>query len=159
MATQINDFRDLLTKLGSLDAVAARGVKPGLYKNLPPIEALPRFSLNTTHKDVEDVLYVPTLALRPFHASRKPNCLLHGGRGGGKSHGLRYDFHMRAVTIPDFPYLIVRRTMPELRRSHLMFLTREMAKLGGEVQQDGGHLLLPEWLHRLLWLCGARVRP
>lgn len=68
---------------------------------------------------------------RAFHASEVPNLLALGTRGTGKSLQLRMDFHLRCLMIPNFHALIVRRTMPELRRSHLVFIDYEMKLLGG----------------------------
>lgn len=69
---------------------------------------------------------------RAYHASTIPNLLALGTRGTGKSLQLRMDFHLRCLLIPNFHALIVRRTMPELRRSHLVFIDYEMKLLGGE---------------------------
>jgi phage terminase large subunit len=76
--------------------------------------------------------YDPSKATqRAFHASTAPNLLALGTRGTGKSLQLRMDFIIRCLMIPRFPALIVRRTMPELRRSHLVFIDYEMKQLGG----------------------------
>jgi hypothetical protein len=69
---------------------------------------------------------------RAYHASTLPNLLALGTRGTGKSLQLRMDFHLRCLLIPNFHALIVRRTMPELRRSHLVFIDYEMKLLNGE---------------------------
>lgn len=77
--------------------------------------------------------YDPSKATqRQYHASTVPNLLALGTRGTGKSLQLRMDAHLRCLLIPNFPALIVRRTMPELRRSHLVFIDYEMKLLGGE---------------------------
>ncbi len=76
--------------------------------------------------------YDPSKATqREFHASTVPNVLALGTRGTGKSLQLRMDFHLRCLLVPQFHALIVRRTMPELRRSHLVFIDYEMSLLGG----------------------------
>jgi phage terminase large subunit len=79
----------------------------------------------------EHVLYEPTAHQARFHASTAPNCLMAGSRGGGKSTAMRFDAHMRAVTTPRFKALILRRTMPELRKSHLLYVGHEAEMLGG----------------------------
>ena len=56
---------------------------------------------------------------------------MEGGRGTGKSLAIRMDAHMRAMQFPGFKYLVLRRTMPELRKSHFGFIEVEMKKLGG----------------------------
>jgi hypothetical protein len=78
-----------------------------------------------------EVLYRCTDKGLAYHASAAPNLLVHGPRGTGKSMLMRWDFHMRAQQYPGYVYLILRRTMPELKQSHLHFIDAEMEKLGG----------------------------
>lgn len=66
-----------------------------------------------------------------FHGIATPKFILEGERGTGKSHCLRWDCHLKALAYPGYKYLILRRTMPELRKSHLLFIGAEMEKLGG----------------------------
>lgn len=66
-----------------------------------------------------------------YHASTKPNCIMYGNRGGGKSHCGRNDAHVRALSHPGFRYVILRRTYPELQKTHLIHMDREMKLLGG----------------------------
>ncbi len=73
----------------------------------------------------------PKLHQPEFHASECPNLLALGPRGTGKSTQLRFDAIIRCLVIPNFRALILRRTMPELRESHLNYIEREMALLGG----------------------------
>src|SRR5579859_186927 len=75
--------------------------------------------------------YVPTEKGLDFHESTALNCILEGSRGTGKSKAIRNDAHMRALSHPGYDYLIVRRTMPQLRKSHLKFIGAEMKALGG----------------------------
>lgn len=79
---------------------------------------------------VEDVVYTPLAVNEPFHASTAPNLLLFGGAGSGKSFCMRFDAYMRCLMIPQFRALIVRRSMPELRLSHLERVPFEAARLG-----------------------------
>lgn len=81
---------------------------------------------------------------REFHACTIPNVLLHGPRGTGKSTILRFDAHMRAMAHPGFTYLILRRTMPQLRKSHLNFIEGEMKKLGGRFNKTENVAYYPE---------------
>src|SRR4051812_27973296 len=76
-------------------------------------------------------LYTPTIKGAEFHELTIPNAILEGPRGTGKSIILRNDAHIHAMACPGLAYLIVRRTMPELRKSHLRFIEREMKRLGG----------------------------
>lgn len=64
--------------------------------------------------------------------SNIPNVLMEGGRGGGKSTCARGDAHMRCLTHPGFKALILRREMPDLRRTHLLFVGREAKLLGAD---------------------------
>ena len=75
--------------------------------------------------------YCPTPKGLDFHEATEPNVLIEGSRGTGKSILLRNDAHMRALAHPGHTYLIVRRTMPELKKSHLHFISHEMKIFGG----------------------------
>jgi hypothetical protein len=81
---------------------------------------------------VTEVLYAPSSDKHlAYHQSTVPNLIMEGRRGTGKSHTMRWDMHLRAMAYPGFKYLILRRTMGELRQSHLTSVTAEMEKLGG----------------------------
>lgn len=76
-------------------------------------------------------LYEPTEKGLEYHQRTEPNVLLWGGRGSGKSTIGRWDAHMRALAYPGFRYILLRRTFPELQKSHLIHVAREMKQLGG----------------------------
>ena len=76
-------------------------------------------------------LYAPHPKQVAYHKVNCANFLLEGERGTGKSTVLRWDCHLKALAYPGYKYLILRRTMPELRKSHLTFITSEMDSLGG----------------------------
>lgn len=78
------------------------------------------------------VIYEPTAKGLEYHQRTEPNVLFYGGRGSGKSTTGRWDAHIRAMAFPGFKYCILRRTYPELLKSHLIDLPREMKLLGGE---------------------------
>lgn len=78
-----------------------------------------------------ETFYTPTQKQVEFHARTEPNVLFWGGRGSGKSLALRMEAHARALAYPGFQYLILRRTFPELQKSHLIHVPSEMKKLGG----------------------------
>lgn len=84
---------------------------------------------------VERVLYTPSPKQQLFHAATEPNVIMEGSRGGGKSLALRMDAHMRCMAMPGFKALILRRVMPELRRSHLVYIKSEADLLGAEYKQ------------------------
>ncbi len=77
------------------------------------------------------LLYSPTLKQAEFHSRTEANCLFWGGRGSGKSMALRWEAHAPALAHPNINYIILRRTFPELNRSHLIHVPREMKLLGG----------------------------
>ena len=78
-------------------------------------------------------MYVPTSDKHVwFHNSPTKNLLAYGNRGGGKSHLLRFDAHMRALMVPKSNLILVRRTYPELLRSHLIHISTEMKMLQGD---------------------------
>lgn len=79
----------------------------------------------------EEILYEPTDKQEEFHAAEQPNVLFWGGRGSGKSMALRWEAHARALAVPGYKYIILRRTFPELQKSHLIHVPREMKLLGG----------------------------
>lgn len=79
----------------------------------------------------EVVLYKPHPKQVEFHNATQPNVLFWGGRGSGKSMALRWEAHARALSHPGFTYIILRRTYPELQKSHLIHIPREMRQLGG----------------------------
>src|ERR1041384_51675 len=62
---------------------------------------------------------------------------LRGNRGGGKSVTIRKGLlHGLAMAIPGLRYGVVRRNMPYLHLNHLIYLSSEMKKLGGEYIQS-----------------------
>jgi hypothetical protein len=87
--------------------------------------------------------YYPTPKQLEFHQCQAPNCILEGSRGTGKSVAIRNDAHMRALAVPGLAYLIIRRTMPELRKTHIRFIQAEMRKLGGFYNKTEGIAYYP----------------
>jgi phage terminase large subunit len=78
-----------------------------------------------------EVLYVPTKKGLEYHQREELNVLFYGGRGSAKSTTGRWDAHMRALSIPNYKYVILRRTFPELEKTHLHAIPREIKLLGG----------------------------
>lgn len=75
--------------------------------------------------------YCPSAKGLDFHECTAPYCIIEGSRGTGKSLIIRNDVHMRCLAYAGYTCLVVRRTMPELKRSHLKFVGAEMRALGG----------------------------
>lgn len=74
--------------------------------------------------------YTPQLYQRPYHACTIPNFLTYGTRGTGKSLMMRRDAILRCIKHAGYKVLILRRKMPDLKKSHLRFIKNEMAQLG-----------------------------
>lgn len=77
--------------------------------------------------------YTPQLHQLPYHDSDSPNLLALGTRDTGKSYMARHDAIIRCMQYPGFKVLILRRTMPDLQKSHLRYIDAEMKLLGREV--------------------------
>ena len=89
-------------------------------------------AITLTNPDgTQTVLYAPTEKGLEYHQRTEPNVLLWGGRGSGKSTIGRWDAHIRAMSQPNYKYIILRRTYPELQKSHLIHIQSEMKALGG----------------------------
>lgn len=85
----------------------------------------------TNPDGTRDILYAPTEALKRYHESTCPNLLMEGSRGTGKSTAMRWDCHMRSLAVPGYTYLMLRKTIPELKKTHLKFIDAEMTAIGG----------------------------
>jgi hypothetical protein len=75
-------------------------------------------------------VYEPQPHQAKFHAAETMNCLMEGGAGSGKSICMRWDAYVRCLRIPRFRALILRRSMPELKMSHLDEIPYDVEKLG-----------------------------
>lgn len=78
------------------------------------------------------VLWVPFPKQLQFHKSEVMNLLARGSRGSGKSDLLRWDAHMRGMTVPNCTMVIIRNTLKMLQQSHLLFIRQEMKQLEGD---------------------------
>lgn len=101
-------------------------------KKAPPIGVTGR----DPKTDAPVVLYTPLPHQIAFHEATAPNVLSLGPRGTGKSLMLRMHAVMKCLKYPNYHALILRRTMPELRRSHLVDIGYEMKMLGGRYRQN-----------------------
>lgn len=61
-----------------------------------------------------------------LHAARAPNILFGGAAGGAKSHGLRWDAIIKCLRVPGLKALFLRRSYPELKRTHLQRIELEL---------------------------------
>lgn len=70
----------------------------------------------------ERILYKAQPVQDRLHACTAPNILFGGAAGGSKSHGLRWDAIIKCLQTPGLKVLFLRRTYPELERTHLLRL-------------------------------------
>lgn len=85
----------------------------------------------TTPSGEQVTLWAPFPKQVEFHESTVMNLLARGSRGSGKSDMLRWDAHMRMMSLPDKAAVLVRKTMKQLEESHILFVRKEMKALGG----------------------------
>ncbi len=74
------------------------------------------------------VLYKAQPVQDKLHACTAPNILFGGAAGGSKSHGLRWDAIIKCLQTAGLKALFLRRTYPELERTHLLRLPTELPK-------------------------------
>lgn len=107
-------------------------------------------------------LYVPSPKQTEYHEVKLPtidhtakrrriNRLYGGAAGPGKSHAIRWDQYRKAATIPNFTGAILRRTMPELRKTHLRSFARDAALIGAQFQKSENQLI---WENGSIIECG-----
>lgn len=95
-------------------------------------------------------LYAPTPKQAEYHETRltaallgypltearadrpRMNRLYGGAAGPGKSHALRWDMYRKALALPGYTGAILRRTMPELRKTHLRAFQRDARLIGAQ---------------------------
>jgi hypothetical protein len=109
-------------------------------------ELAPRLTgITLTQPDGSQVVfYQPTARQLQFHTNPAPYRLYGGAAGGGKSHAIRMEAYMRAFAIPGYRVLLMRRVLPELKKTHLMELPRELQTLFG-LGQKGAPRLQELW--------------
>ena len=93
--------------------------------------------------DVSPYVYVPTPAGVELHEDRHPNVLFGGAAGGSKSFGLRWDAYKWCRQIDHYAVLLLRRTFPELDRTHLRDMMREAGVIGGAYRPSERRMLFP----------------
>lgn len=83
-----------------------------------------------------EYLYRPGPRQALFHHSSLANLLYGGAVGGMKSHSLRWHLYLRALHIPEYHALLMRRTWPELEMTHLVRINRDVTPLGWSAYKD-----------------------
>ena len=114
-------------------------------------------------------LYVPTPKQAEYHETRltegmlgypltaaradrpRMNRMYGGAAGPGKSHALRWDMYRKALAIPNYTGAILRRTMPELKKTHLRAFQREAGLVGATFLKSENQL---QWPNGSLLECG-----
>jgi phage terminase large subunit len=84
-------------------------------------------------KDKLTYLYVPTPKQVEMERPKRPgvsdgrtfNILGGGAAGPGKSHGARWSMYRKALTLPGYEGLLLRKTFPELEKTHLRRMGRD----------------------------------
>ena len=90
-------------------------------------------ALYTRHsktKQIDGYLYVPTPKQVEFDTCPAKYVLYGGAAGPGKSHAARWSLYRRACRIPKFEALLLRRTFPELEKTHLRRMAQEAESVG-----------------------------
>lgn len=78
--------------------------------------------------------------------------VLYGGAAGpGKSHAARWSLYRRACRIPKFEALLLRRTFPELEKTHLRRMAQEAESVGATFTESKR---LMTWPNESLIECG-----
>ena len=99
----------------------------------------------TTPKGLmQSILYLPTPKQAVYHTTGTKRRMYGGAAGGAKSHGARWDAYRKAMTIPGYTGLILRRTMPELKKTHLRAFARDAEKIGAEFLKSENQLKFPQ---------------
>ena len=96
-------------------------------------------------------LYVPTPKQVEFDACPAKYVLYGGAAGPGKSHAARWALYRRCLTQPNYEALLLRKTFPELEKTHLRRMAREAALVGAEYL-DSKRLM--RWPNGSLIECG-----
>jgi hypothetical protein len=112
--------------------------------NAAPPPPPSKYAIKIVHPNGQEVtLFDPLPKQREFLAAPQPNVAYIGARGAGKSLCARYMAHAMALQHPGFTYVILRRTFPELQRSHLLFLESETKQLGATYHRTLNQVTYP----------------
>lgn len=82
-------------------------------------------SVSLTNGSVTKFLYVPLPRQVEFDACTARNLLGGGAAGSTKSHAARWSLYRRALKIPNYEALILRKTWDELNKHHFRLMARE----------------------------------
>jgi phage terminase large subunit len=82
--------------------------------------------------ETEALLYRPTPKQVQFQLCAAKRVLYGGAAGGGKSHAMRWDAYLRCLAVPGYRALILRRTFPELEKTHIDRASLEAPLMGAK---------------------------
>jgi len=82
------------------------------------------------------VLYAPTPKQVELHTATATTVLFGGAAGVAKSHGLRWDAHIRCLAVPGYRAILLRRLFVELESTHLDRVRLEAPALGARLVGD-----------------------
>jgi phage terminase large subunit len=88
----------------------------------------PRFVVRIVVDGRERILYRAQPKQDTLHAAAAPNILYGGAAGGAKSHGMRWDGIIKCLRVKGLKVLFLRRTYPELKRTHLLKIQTELPR-------------------------------
>lgn len=101
-----------------------------------------RHSICTVHRSgpakgqPDTYLYVPTPKQVEFDACPARYVLYGGAAGPGKSHAARWALYRRCMQIPGFEALLLRKTYPELEKTHLRRMAQEAPLVGASFTES-----------------------
>lgn len=101
-------------------------------------------------------LYVPTPKQVDFETCSAKYRLFGGSAGPGKSYAARHRIYRQCLRLPGFEALLLRRTFPELEKTHLRRMAVEVPRLGGEFIESKR---LARWPNGSLLECGHLDNP
>lgn len=128
-----------------------RGIIPGREQLRATIRAArdrltryrSRYTVSYTDRfGKERVLYQAQPKQDELHGCKARNILYGGAAGGSKSHGLRWDAIIKALRVPGFRALFLRRTFTELEQTHLLALQTEFPPELGRYVSSSKRLII-----------------
>lgn len=101
----------------------------------------------TSRGKAEEIIYLPLPKQAVWHEAvydrTVTRFLIGGAAGPGKSTCIRRILYEFARLVPGFHALILRKSIPDLKKSHLRFLPYEVAQLGGTWKESDKAAVFP----------------
>lgn len=96
-----------------------------------------------TEEKVGRYLYVPTPKQAEFDQRPERYVLFGGAAGPGKSYAARWALYRRCLRLPNYECLLLRRTFPELEKTHLRAMAREADLIGAAFHETKRTMTFP----------------